>query len=359
MIKFILLVLTLIFFLFFIKKRYLLESYQNFKKITVKLTSAAFKPSIIKSGSAFGLYSQYANLLNMIYPLQHIHSRGSFENIKFLLKNDKSIVISQSDIALDVYFKKTQISNNQDDIRLIANLFYENPILIVNKLSNISSWKDLKGKKIIIGKKGSGSRYIALKLLKLANIKLSELNILDINPYNLDLINKCMKNRELDAIFYMIENPNILIKKLSNKHFIDIIGPKGINSKLILSRFPTWKHSKIDVSDYNITGKAYTINTFASPVYLLTNKYQEDKVIYKLLETILLNRLFIINNLKYKLNKKSLENISPSEIIENKSSITLHSGVILFLKNTGISSYNNNKKCYLFAGSGKCNEEIL
>jgi len=358
MIKLIIIVLTLI-YIFFIKKKILLDSYQNFKKVTVQLTNATFKPNIIKSGSVHGLYSKYSNVLNKIYPLIHINSRGSFENINFLLKNNKSIILSQSDIALDIYLNKTRVSTNQDKIRLIANIFYENPLLVINKLSNIHSWTDLKGKNIIIGGNGSGSRYIALKLLKLANIKLSDVNILDINPYNLNLINKYMKNRELDAIFYMIDNPNIIIRKLSNKHFIDIIGTKGINLDLIRTRFPTWKQSKIDISYYNITGNVSTINTFTSPVYLLTNKYQEDKVIYKLLETILSNRLFIINNLKHDLNKKSLEKISPSQIIENRNSIPFHPGVISFLRNIGLISNNNNKKCYLFAGSGKCNEDIL
>ena len=72
------------------------------------------------------------------------------------------------------------------------------------------------------------------------------------------------------------------------------------------------------------------------------------------------NRLFIINKIKPRF-KKVLEKIPPSYQIgtDDSNEIPYHLGTKKFLIDIGMISYNQNPKCYLFAGSNICNEEIL
>ena len=337
-----------------------IECFNSFKSVIVTVSPKVFKPISIHSGHKNSLYSNYIKTLEKLFPLKNIISRGSINNINNLLLDNADMVVAQSVVALDYYIGKTKKYSNNSDLRLVSVLFNESPILLVHNESKINNWIDLKGKNIAIGNYGSGSYFIAKELLKLADIDTTDINIIDIDIFNIDLINKYLLSRQIDAIFYMIENPNNIIKKISSKNFINLLGTQGISHNLIKSRFPTWNRSRVLMSDYNIIGNKYLLNTFSSPVYLLTKKNYSSKYIYQITETIMSNRIFLINNIK-PIFKTILEKISPSDQIggNNGNEIPYHLGTKKFLIDIGVITYNNNPKCYLFAGSSKCNEEIL
>lgn len=354
------LVITILIILINLHKNNIKEYFNSFKSITVSVSPKVFKPIVIHSGNVNGLYYNYIKTLKNLFPLKNIRSKGSINNINNLLLDNGDMVIAQSDLALDYYIGKTKKYSNNSDLRLVSVLFNVSPILLVHNDSKINNWMDLRGKNIAIGNYGSGSYFIAKELLKLADINTKDINIIDIDIFNIDLINKSLLSRQIDAIFYMIENPNNFIKKISSKNFINLLGTQGINPNLIKSRFPTWNKNRVLMSDYNIVGNKYLLNTFSSPVYLLAKKNYNNKYVYQITETIMSNRLFIINNIKPRF-KKVLEKIPPSYQIgtDDSNEIPYHLGTKKFLIDIGMISYNKNPKCYLFAGSNICNEEIL
>ena len=158
----------------------------------------------------------------------------------------------------------------------------------------------------------------------------------------------------------MTHNPNDNIKQILANNFLKLIGTDGINNSLIKARFPNWKKSKVFLNEYNTVGNRYALNTYSSPLFLLTMKNSNKDSVKKLIQTILSNRMFILRNIKDSF-RKVFENISPSDKLrtDHSDKIPYHQGALNFLKDIGLISYNPNPKCYFFAGASKCKLNLI
>ena len=85
----------------------------------------------------------------------------------------------------------------------------------------------------------------------------------------------------------MTHNPNDNIKQILANNFLKLIGTDGINNSLIKARFPNWKKSKVFLNEYNTVGNRYALNTYSSPLFLLTMKNSNKDSVKKLIQTIL------------------------------------------------------------------------
>lgn len=335
------------------------ERYESFKKNVIILDQNVSNPNILCSGNVNSLHYNYSKVLKNFIPLINNKTLGSIDNIEKLINNKCNLAITRADVITN-YFKKN-ISMLKNKFKLISVLFYENPLLVVKANSNINSWKDLKGKNIGVYFRKNGSKNIFINLIELYDIENSDVNIIELDVYNLEKVNNYLNNKNLDGIFYMIENPNKIIYNISNNNIIKIIGIDNIDNNIIKSRFLSWKKTRVYTGKYILSDNKYYINSYHSPVYLISkNSFQPDKA-YKILKTILSNRYNLINSFKNKFYKYVLENITPSDHIgfSKKNIIDYHDGSKQFLKEIGMISYNKNKKCYLYAGSGICNETYL
>jgi TRAP transporter TAXI family solute receptor len=90
-------------------------------------------------------------------------SAGSVENIKLLTEGQVESALSQCDIAYwaytgtGMYKSKPALGN----LRAIANLYQESLQIVVRADSPIKSIPDLKGKRVSLGERGSGTRATA------------------------------------------------------------------------------------------------------------------------------------------------------------------------------------------------------
>ncbi|HIE29081.1 TPA: TAXI family TRAP transporter solute-binding subunit, partial [Candidatus Poribacteria bacterium] len=139
---------------------------------------------VIATGSTQGYYYKLGNEMKRIIEKEHpkaqveiLPTQGSYENLKLIERGE-------------AYFAFYQNSGDTTtSIRSVANLYSEALHLIVKNSSGITSIKELKGKTVAIGSEGSGTRLMALEVLKHYGI---ELNDFEHRSYGLD---------ELDAMF--------------------------------------------------------------------------------------------------------------------------------------------------------------
>ena len=90
------------------------------------------------------------------------------------------------------------------------------------------------------------------------------------------------------------------------------------------------------------------------------DKSENNKTVYKLIESIFGNTLYIRNNIKNPNNYvKTLSRFQISRYFPNNNVIPLHDGVYQYYKNIGMINNNPNKKCSLFAGTGNCNLNVI
>jgi TRAP transporter TAXI family solute receptor len=96
-----------------------------------------------------------------------ISTSGSVENLRQLLELNADIALMQESTI------------RSDQVSVIAPLFFEPIHVLIPTESTIESVSDLKGKKVVLGSKDSGTRQASLKLLKHFGITEADLDPLD------------------------------------------------------------------------------------------------------------------------------------------------------------------------------------
>ena len=96
-----------------------------------------------------------------------ISTSGSVENLRQLLELNADIALMQESTI------------RSDQVSVIAPLFFEPIHVLIPTEATIDSVSDLKGKKVVLGSKDSGTRQASLKLLKHFGISESDLEPLD------------------------------------------------------------------------------------------------------------------------------------------------------------------------------------
>lgn len=351
MIKKIILLIFLIIIWLFLYKICKIESFNNYKSLTVTLTSDTINPKIISTFEKNSLYYEYGNTLSKLFPLNVISSSGSVENIHNLVNNKAQIILTQENVVL-------KYINKYPFLRYIYAPFNEKSFLVSNPVFKINSWKDLKGKTVCFGNKDSGSCFDALTLCKLINIDKSQLNIIygDISD---KYIQKLVNNNTIGAFYFTGEDPYQILIDITKNKTLNIIGSRGLPHDLVSATFPTWKKSSIILSNYNLPKKFNVIPCYSLRSVLITTKYQNYNSIYRFLDTLIKNRLHIHSSIKNNTYKLVLDRFSFQKSFSNHPVIPLHKAVYDYYKDIGLISTNPSIKCIHFAGSGECNLDFV
>lgn len=161
------------------------------------------------TGSYYKFAKEYQSLLKKEnFNLQIVPTAGSVEALSKLQKNEVDVAFVQGGVA------------SQKDIESfysLGSLYFEPLWVFYSKKLSLSYISDLKGKKIAIGTKGSGTQPLALSILKQNNITEKNTNLLQLST---DEAQKALENGKIDALFCVIspkakqimallENPNI------------------------------------------------------------------------------------------------------------------------------------------------------
>jgi len=336
-----------------------IELYNNYKPITISLKYPIYNPIYLKTSRKDTFYYNYGLVLNKIYPIIPHKSNNITDSIETVNNNTNIVAIVPETIAIHAYLGKGIFSKRHLNVSFITSIAEEQIGLIVNNISNIFSWNDIKGKTVCFGEKDSSDLFFGLSLCSLINIFPKDINLIYRNQYDnttIDLFN----NGHIHAIFKIESHPSRKLIEISNTSFFRIIGTQGIPKYLLQTLFPFWNSSKIDLTYYNIPSNiVQIIDTYSIKTILITNNNMHYNSVYNLINTIFSNIIYIRNHIRYKENSRILYNFQLSKSFPNNNIIPLHNAVKKFFIDIGLISYDPNKKCSFFARTGKCNLELV
>lgn len=213
------------------------------------------KEYTIATGSKSGVYYPIGEVLDMIikkdYPdvtIKVIETDGSIDNLKMLSEGKVDLALVQNDIAYyacngEAMFEGNKITN----IEGIATLFPEVVQFIVRKECNVSSLKDLVGKKIAIGAKNSGTRYNVEQILGEAGI-LKQVTCINIDTKN---AMEKMKNKEIDGFVFTSGLPTPSIVELSKNVEINLISIEPELTQKLINKYSFYVPSIIPPGQYS------------------------------------------------------------------------------------------------------------
>ncbi|SEA20054.1 hypothetical protein SAMN05421743_103162 [Thalassobacillus cyri] len=216
-----------------------------------------------------------------------VESTGaSVANIQNIQDGLNQMAIIMSDVGFDAIEGKGQFEGNAVDVQAVAGM-YQNVVQVVAlKDSGIESIEDLKGKKVGVGKVGSGVEQSAKKVLEAVDLTYEDLGKVTHTGYA-DSVQE-MKNGNLDAAFFTSGVPNSNITDLMQQTDINFVEIKGDVASKLMEKYPFYKEYTIEAGNeaqYNLENKVVTVGIqnmiIVSPdlsedlVYDITKRYYE------------------------------------------------------------------------------------
>ncbi|AUJ25056.1 TAXI family TRAP transporter solute-binding subunit [Virgibacillus dokdonensis] len=216
-----------------------------------------------------------------------VESTGaSVANVQNMQNGLNQMSIIMSDVGFDAIEGTGQFDGNSVDVQALAGM-YQNVVQIVATTdSGIENVEDLEGKRVGVGKVGSGVEQSAQKVLEVLGLSYDNLSKVTHTGYA-DSVQE-MKNGNLDAAFFTSGIPNSNITDLMQQNDVVFVEIKADIANTLMEKYPFYKSFTIPANDetmYNLAEEVTTVgiqNLIAvSPdlnediVYDLTKRYYD------------------------------------------------------------------------------------
>lgn len=250
----------------------------------------------IGSGSTGGIYFPLANAISRLvnskikeYNLMVESTGGSLENIQLLFLREFQLGLVQSDIFYYVYKGEGNFKGKSfSDLRGILSLYPEMVHIIVRKDDNINTLYDLKGKRVVVGKKSGGTYYNVSKILKVHEMGMGD--IIEINDPYTDVVDRFV-HREIDAVIITAGIPTPFINELGDKMPIKLLSIMDEKLEQIKQQFGYFSPGIIPSGTY--PGQTEDIKTAAVTALIVCHKDFSHVFVEKMLTVIFENLSYL------------------------------------------------------------------
>lgn len=147
---------------------------------------------------------------------------GSIDNVDYLRKKQIDLALMQSDVAWMAYNGSSiYAGSSYKGLRVLASLYTEKVQIVVRADSEIKKLSDLRGKRIALGEKNSGSAASAFKIFEIADLKPDRDYEVIYEGFAKSI--ESISDGYIDAIYYVGAVPADGITRLANKIPIRLI----------------------------------------------------------------------------------------------------------------------------------------
>ncbi|MBO8170808.1 MAG: TAXI family TRAP transporter solute-binding subunit [Bacillaceae bacterium] len=210
-----------------------------------------------------------------------VESTGaSVKNIQNIRDGLNQIAIIMSDVGYDAVNGVGKFEGEKVDIQAVAGLYPNVVQVVATADSGIKTVADLKGKRVGVGKVGSGVEQSAKKVLAAAGLTYDDLDKVTHTGYA-DSV-KAMKDGNLDAAFFTSGVPNSNITDLQQTMDIQFVEIDGDVASKLLDSYPFYQTYTIPAGDeakYNLEEE---VNTVAIKNMLIVSPDLNEDVVYEL-----------------------------------------------------------------------------
>lgn len=212
------------------------------------------QPIVFGTGGTSGTYYPIGGALKPIFEESEyisnvtVESTGaSVANIQNIQDGLNQMTIIMSDVAYDAVEGTGRFEDNKVDVQALAGMYQNVVQVVAMKDSGIETIEDLKGKKVGVGKVGSGVEQSAQKVLEAINLTYDDLSKVTHTGYA-DSVQE-MKNGNLDAAFFTSGVPNSNITDLMQQNDIVFVEIKDDIAAKLMEKYPFYKEFTIPAGD--------------------------------------------------------------------------------------------------------------
>lgn len=227
----------------------------------------ALKTLVMATGSPDGVYyplgqaiaQTVARYLPDVY-IQVIASKGSVDNLNLLRAGKADLAIAQADRVCEAYAGKGPWAKagGQKNLRFLFNVVNETVTIVTKQKTGIRSCRDLAGRKVALGAKGSGTLGNALDTLACCGLSPQKLGkAVYLNP---NRAANLLDAGRIDAFFTTTAHPNWLLECMGDSmKGLYLVGVKDCDC--LRKRFRLYSKGWIPCEKYKAANQAREIST--------------------------------------------------------------------------------------------------
>jgi uncharacterized protein len=209
-------------------------------------------------------------------------SRGSVDNIDGIKTGRFHSGFVQSDVAYWAY-TGTGVYNGQtpiEDLRAITALYPEDIQLIARKDAGITSVQDLKGKRVSLDERGSGSYVNAVQILDAFGLSEADVDARFLKSVS---ASDAVIAGDLDAFFITAGYPTNAIIELASRASITLVPIEGPAAQKIVDTFGFYSIDRIPAGTYEAIDAT---DTLAVGAQWVTSSRVDEDLVYAITHTL-------------------------------------------------------------------------
>lgn len=253
---------------------------------------------------------------------------GSIANLNALRSGDLDFAIVQSDWQFHARNGTAPFSVQGpfNDLRAVFSLYPEAFTVVALKDAGISSFADIKGKRLNIGNPGSGAR--ATMEVLMASMGWTTKDFAAVSEWPSVEQSQALCDRRVDVIVFMVGHPSSTIKEATSACDTMLVPVEGPVLDNLVRENAFFSPVRIPGNYYDsISGD---IPTFAVRATLVTTASVPDDAVYQIVKAV------FDNFDDFKTLHPALAHLRKSEMISASLSVPLHPGAERYFRQVGL-----------------------
>lgn len=252
---------------------------------------------------------------------------GSVANLNAIREGSMDMGVAQSDWQYHAFngTSKFEEQGANADLRAVFSVHPEPFTVVARADSGITTFDDLKGKRVNVGNPGSGQRgtmevLMASKGMTMDDFKLaSELKSSEQS--------QALCDNKVDAIVFTVGHPNGSIKEATTSCESVLVDVSGPAVDMLISENAYYAAATIPGGMY--TGNDADVSTFGVGATFVSSTKADPEVVYQVVRAV------FENFDRFKKLHPAFANLDPANMIKNNLSAPLHEGAVRYYKEKG------------------------
>lgn len=209
-------------------------------------------------------------------------SNGSVDNVRQIGSGAIEMALCQADIAYWAHHG-TGLFRDQGPIanlRAAANLYPESLHIVVRADAGIANIADLKGRRVSLGERGSGTLVDTMAVLAAYDLDEKDIEPLYTKAGDASLM---MREGKIEAFFFVAGYPVTAITELAKDVEINLLSIDDAEADELVAFYPFFTKGVIPTRVYNGIGATNTINIGAQ---LLVSADVDEELVYSIVQAL-------------------------------------------------------------------------
>jgi TRAP transporter TAXI family solute receptor len=252
---------------------------------------------------------------------------GSVANLNAIKAGDMDMGVAQSDWQYHAYNGTSQFADQgpNTDLRAVFSVHPEPFTVVARADAGISSFDDLKGKRVNIGNPGSGQRGTMEVLMEAKGWTKDDFSLA--SELKSAEQSQALCDNKVDAIIFTVGHPNGSIKEATTSCEAMLVPVTGPEVEKLVADNPFYAKATIPGGMYK--GSDSDTETFGVGATFVSSTNSDEQTIYVIVSAV------FDNFDRFKSLHPAFANLEESKMITNNLSAPLHDGAAKYYKEKG------------------------